>query len=451
VRRVGVRPYLFVTAALSIAVGLGVLAWSVQRTASHQLTGYIRYRDLAVARRVASTLASLYATRGLSGMELGAQHFADLLDTRLVIRTRTTTLVFVPPGFDARAVHVRPVTTRLPRDLVGTSMRLELYGPPALTPRLSPVLRAIERRLLWASIAGFLTALALSAVVGEWLVRPLKRIAQGVRQLAAGDLGHRVPVGGPSEIARLGEDFNRMAEALNRSEQSRRQMVADVAHELRTPLSILIGYLEALRDGAVPEGADALAVATAQAQHLNHLVQDLQELALADAGELALERRLVDLAALADRVRADWDLEAARRGVSLTFEGARQGLQVWGDAERLRQALGNYLANALRYTPAGGRVAVRTRRDAGWVRVEVADTGPGIPAEDLPRVFDRFYRVDRSRSAETGGSGLGLAIVQRLIERQGGRVGVHSQVGEGALFWLELPEADASRINAGTP
>jgi two-component system sensor histidine kinase BaeS len=441
VRRLGVRPYLFVTAALSIAVGLGVLAWSVQRTASHQLTGYIRSHDLAVARRVATTLASLYATRGFPGMELGAQHFADLLDTRLVIRTRRATLVFVPPGSTGGPVHIRPVSAVLPRDLVGTSMRLELYGPPALTPRLSPVLRAIERRLLWASIAAFLTALALSAVVGEWLVRPVKRIAQGVRQLAAGDLGHQVPVGGPAEIAHLGEDFNRMADALHRSEQSRRQMVADVAHELRTPLSILIGYLEALRDGAVPEGADALAVATAQAQHLNRLVQDLQDLALADAGELTLARRLVDLAALADRVRSDWDLEAARRGLTLTFEGARQGLPVWGDDERLRQALGNYVANALRYTPAGGRVTVRTRQEAGWARVEVADTGPGIAPEDLPRVFDRFYRVDRSRSAETGGSGLGLAIVQRLVERQGGRVGVHSRPGEGTVFWLELPVA----------
>lgn len=447
-RRIGVRPYLFLTAALSIAVGLGLLGLSVQSTASHQLHAYTHHRDLLVARRVAATLATLYRSRGVAGMDLGAQHFADLLNSRLIIRTHQGTYVFNPvrgPGEAPPARGASHVTVPLLGRHSLSPMTLELFGSEALAPHLSPVLTAIERRLLWASIAGFLTALALSAVVGEWLVRPLKRITHGVRQLASGDLGHRVDVAGPAEIAELSEDFNRMAQALDRSEESRRQMVADVAHELRTPLSILIGYLEALRDGVVPEGADALAVASTQAQHLHRLIQDLQDLALADAGELTMARELVDLADLGDRLTADWELEAHRKAVTLSFQGSRDDLWVFADGQRLRQALDNYVANALKYTPAGGQVTVRASRHDDWCRVEVADTGPGIPPDDLAHVFDRFYRVDRARSPGTGGFGLGLSITQHLIERQGGHVGARSRLGEGAVFWLELPAARSGR------
>ncbi|MGC8489496.1 MAG: sensor histidine kinase [Clostridia bacterium] len=441
-KRIGVRPYLFITAAVSIAVGLGLLAIFVAHTARREVNLFGHHRTHAEVVRVATTLARLYNTRGLTAMELGAQHFADLLNSRLVIDTaygRYTVDPFTAhparPGVTPRLIATVPI----PAGGLGVGARLKVYGLPFLGPRLSPVLSAIERSLIWASLAGFLTALTLSVVVGEWLVQPIRRITEGVRRLGEGDLERRVEVAGPAEVAELGDNFNRMAAALSHSEENRRQMVADVAHELRTPLSILMGYLEAMRDGVVPSGDESLQVVETQGRHLTRLVQDLQELALSDAGELATDWEALDLRLLTGGVVPAWQVEARARGVDLRFADDGPSLPVRGDPERLRQVLGNFLANAIKYTPQGGRVVVRASRAGAWARVSVSDTGPGIPAEDLPHLFERFYRVDRARSSRTGGSGLGLAIAKNLVERQGGRVGVDSQISQGSTIWLELP------------
>ena len=444
-KRIGVRPYLFITAALSIAVGLGLIGLFVARTANREVTIYGHHRAHAEVVRVADTLATLYNRRGLTAMQVGAQHFADLLDSRLLIHSVYGTFTVVPlhahPGHPRslpRLIAVVPI----PAAGLGGGATLAVFGSPHLDPRLAPVLHAIERSLLWASIAGFLTALALSVVVGERLVGPLRRITESVRRLGEGDLTKRVAVEGPVEVAELSDNFNRMANALARSEDNRRQMVADVAHELRTPLSILIGYLEAMRDGVVPGDRAALAVIETQGRHLARLVQDLQDLALSDAGELHTALDPLDLAALARGLVPAWEVEARSHGISLAWSadaGPEAPLPVRGDAERLRQALGNYLANAVRHTPPGGRITVSAARSGDWARLSVADTGPGIPPEEAARVFERFYRVDRARTSRTGGSGLGLAIAKSLVERMGGRVGVDSKPGAGSVFWLELP------------
>ncbi len=444
-KRIGVRPYLFITAALSIAVGLGLIGLFVARTASREVTLYGHHRAQAEVVRVASTLATLYNRRGLTAMEVGAQHFADLLDSRLLIRTVYGSFTVVPLHAGPNKAHGRPrliAVVPIHAAGLGVGATLSVFGAPHLDPRLAPVLHAIERSLLWASIAGFLTALALSVVVGERLVGPIRRITESVRRLGEGDLTKRVPVAGPVEVAELSDNFNRMADALSRSEDNRRKMVADVAHELRTPLSILIGYLEAMRDGVVPGDGAALAVVETQGRHLARLVQDLQDLALSDAGELATALDPLDLAALARGLVPAWAVEAQTHGISLAWTGGPEPqtpLPVRGDAERLRQALGNYLANAVHHTPAGGRITVGATRVGDWARLFVADTGPGIPPEEAAHVFERFYRVDRARSSRTGGSGLGLAITRNLVERMGGRVGVDSTPGAGSVFWLELP------------
>jgi signal transduction histidine kinase len=443
--RLGLRPLLFLAAALSIAVGLGTVAVSVHTVASRQLTAYARTRDAVLSRRIASSLQALYVDDGWVGVMRGTQHYADLFDTPISI---------LGPG-GRRLFTVAPaagLTTRAPTP-VGPLLRVRLFDPAgrplgtvllrqpsAFAPRLSPVLQTIETALLRASLVGFVAALALSMLVGDRIVAPLRQIAEGVRRLGGGDLGHRVQPGGPVEVAGLAEDFNRMAAALETSEKSRQQLVADVAHELRTPLTILRGYLEAMAEGVVPVGAEALGTATDQARRLSQLVADLQDLALADAHQLTMDWRDIDPADLLHRLHAAWRLEAEKKGVALSVDLPAGTLPlVRGDLRRLEQALGNLIDNAVKYTPPGGRIVLSAEATHDRVAWAVTDTGPGIPPDALPHVFDRLYRVDPARTQATGGFGLGLAIAKQLIELHGGQITVASTLGQGTRFVVTLP------------
>jgi signal transduction histidine kinase len=271
-----------------------------------------------------------------------------------------------------------------------------------------------------------------------------------------------------AELAELATAFNSMAAELERQQQLRRQLVADIAHELRTPLSVLRVQLESLEDGIEQPTPTTLASLSEEVGLLTRLVDDLRLLSLADAGQLSLAIADVDAVAAAERVVRTATTRARQQGVDLRAElpmvGSDAGppLRVLADPQRLAQVLGNLVENALRYTPTGGVIVVRVRGmgDGGWgledqllrpsphppspipcIVFEVADTGPGIPADQLSHIFERFYRTDKARARETGGSGLGLAIVQRLVEMQGGRIWASSAVGRGAIFHVALPAA----------
>jgi signal transduction histidine kinase len=266
-------------------------------------------------------------------------------------------------------------------------------------------------------------------------------LTAAVRRMGAGDLDQRVPVVADDEVGELARAFNAMAGNLARTEQLRRTMVADVAHELRTPLTNLRGYLEAIQDGVAPPDAEVIASLHEEAIHLSRLVDDLQDLALADAGQLPLERRPIAVADVVGPVTRLVAPRAAAAGVAVEAD-LQPGLPaVEADPLRARQIVHNLLGNAVRHTPAGGAVRVRARRAADGVEVTVADTGEGIPPEHLPHVFERFYRADRSRSRATGGAGIGLAVVKQLVEAHGGRVGVESTPGRGTTLRFTLPVA----------
>jgi signal transduction histidine kinase len=254
-----------------------------------------------------------------------------------------------------------------------------------------------------------------------------------------GDLTARVKATSSDEIGQLAHAFNAMADGLARQEQLRRNMVSDVAHELRTPLTNIRGYLEAAKDGLVqPDGAlvDNL---YEEAMLLNRLVNDLQELALAEAGQLRLERHSVKVG---DVVRTTVEVlcpHAEARDISLVVQVPDDLPLVKADLHRVGQVLRNLMNNALDFTPPGGQVTVTAQPDGKWVSVQVRDTGPGIAPEHLPYVFERFYRADPSRTRATGGAGLGLAIVKQLVEAHGGRVWVESTLGAGTTFGFTLP------------
>ncbi len=295
------------------------------------------------------------------------------------------------------------------------------------------------RRAIWlAALLGAAVAAVVGTIGARRITAPLRGLADAARRIGGGDLNARVEVGGDDEVGEVARTFNAMADELRRADESRRQLLADIAHELGTPLTVLQANVEGILDGVVETSPEKMAALHTQVQILARLTKDLRDLSLAQQGRLPLDRRPLDLAVLVREV-ADLSRPVAEdKGVTLGVSAAPP-LTVWADQDRMAQVLHNLVANAVRYTESGGRIAISAGRSDGDVQVEVADTGVGISPEELPHVFDRFYRVDRSRSRATGGAGLGLAIVRHLVEAHGGRVWVRSTPGVGSTFGFALP------------
>jgi signal transduction histidine kinase len=284
---------------------------------------------------------------------------------------------------------------------------------------------------------GFSIVIALVLAYG--LLRPVHELTVAAGKLAEGDLSQRVPVQGNDELASLGQAFNEMAATLQLAEKSRRAMTADIAHELRTPLSVQRANLEALQDGVYALTVDNLQPILDQNELLTRLVEDLRTLALADAGQLNLERTLVNVEELTQEVVSRFRPAAMKRKVTLTLCVKGKCGETALDRQRVEQILNNLLSNSLRYTPAGSEVSIHLACEKGTLTLKVRDRGPGIPAESLPHVFERFYRVDRSRSREEGGTGLGLSIARKLAQGHGGDLAVSNHPEGGALFTLTIP------------
>ncbi|MEU2339039.1 HAMP domain-containing sensor histidine kinase [Streptomyces sp. NPDC013172] len=305
----------------------------------------------------------------------------------------------------------------------------------------------------WGAVVLVVTVIVTS-LAGVRLARPLRRLTVAATRMEDGDLTARVPVRGRDEVARLAAAFNAMSERREKLEILRRDMTNDIAHELRTPVSNLRGWLEAVEDGLARPDADFVTSLLGQALQLQHIIDDLRDLSAAEAGELRLSRAPVRVAELLLSVVTAGRAAAAPAGVSLRSE-ADPTIMVLADPVRLRQMVDNLVSNAIRHTPAGGTVTLRAdvehhdgsdhhdtgrqRHEGRTVVIDVSDTGCGIEPAELPHIFDRFWRVEKSRNRRSGGSGLGLAIVRRLAEAHGGSVTVTSTVGSGSTFTLNLP------------
>lgn len=287
-----------------------------------------------------------------------------------------------------------------------------------------------QGRIALVAAAVLVVTVAITVLAGRRLTRPLRALTAAAGHLRDGEPSTRVRVRGKDEIARLAAAFNDMAETRERLERQRTDLIGDIAHELRTPLSNIRGWLEATQDGVSTVDAALVGSLLEEARLLQHVIDDLQDLALADAGTLRLHVGPVDVPELLT------DLAAT---TSVRLDVRR--LTIQADPMRLRQILGNLVANAVRHTPPGGTITLRAYADGPDGVIEVADTGTGIAAADLPYVFDRFWRADKSRNRATGGSGLGLAIVRDLAEAHGGTATVESEPGQGATFRLRLPRA----------
>jgi signal transduction histidine kinase len=275
------------------------------------------------------------------------------------------------------------------------------------------------------------------------LTRPVREITAATQKIAAGDLEQRVPVRSHDELGMLATQFNQMSSDLSRATQLRRQMTADIAHDLRSPLTVISGYLEALRDKTLAATPQRFTTLHHEVQTLLHLVEDLHTLSLADAGELSLDRQPVAPGQLLERVAERYRHAAQEHDVELRVQGDRAVPAVNIDLERMTRVVSNLVSNALRYTPRGGHIDLIARTNSHGtnsheVELVVADTGSGIPPEHLPNIFERSYRADASREQGNGDSGLGLAIVKSIVEAHGGEVAVASTVGEGTVFTMLL-------------
>jgi two-component system sensor histidine kinase BaeS len=303
-------------------------------------------------------------------------------------------------------------------------------------------LSAVRNSLWIAALVAILTGVGLGYFFSRLISGPMRQLTLAARKVATGDFSQRISTKTDDEIGEVSVAFNTMAEQLEAKEKSRRQLLADIAHELRNPLSIIQGNLEAWLDGVIAPAPDQVASVYDETVLLSRLITDLRDLSLAEAGQLKLYQNATELGEFIFTEIASVQNRCQEKQISVSAELPTGLPVVLIDTDRIRQVLHNLVDNALRYTPAGGNIEIGAKyTKPGWVTVSVSDTGAGIAPKDLPHVFDHFYKADRSRKRGYGGAGIGLAMVKRVVELHGGTVWVKSRKGKGTTFYFTLPVA----------
>jgi histidine kinase len=329
----------------------------------------------------------------------------------------------------------------LDMDMGENGMMMGVDGDRAMSQLYVDYRASFNEALAYAASAAMLVALALGMLFSRSVIAPIHAMSLATQRIADGRYDERVQVGGKDELAQLALNFNQMAEKLNQIEAMRRRLIGDVSHELRTPLTAIKGSMEGLMDGVLPATDETFQQVHAEAERLNRLVNDLQELSRMEARAYQLDIRHVDVSTLVQTVTKRLLPHAESKRITLHLELAPDLSPVLADEDRAVQVLTNLTGNALQYTPEGGKVTISAKRNNHEVQISVHDTGIGIPPEHLSHIFDRFYRVDKSRSRQAGGgSGIGLTIARALVEAQGGRIWVESAgEGRGSTFSFTLP------------
>jgi signal transduction histidine kinase len=355
-----------------------------------------------------------------------------------------------------------PVGTELAATTLAEGLPVEVNGervgtllgrdtPVASDPAAERFLERVNVALVVAALGATVAALLLGVLLARTLTRPLRDLTTATQAVAGGELGRQVDVPSQDELGELAGAFNQMSRDLAYAQERRQQLTADIAHDLRTPISIIQGHAEALRDGVLPPETETFDLIYDEARRLHRLVEDLRTLSRAEAGELDLLPRPVPVRPLLEQTVAAHTPQAQSQEVTLALQVSPGLPPIAVDPDRIAQVLSNLVDNALRHTPPGGTVSITAQSPAAgeqlplptghWLLLTVRDSGPGIQPEDLPHIFERFYRGDKSRRRHAGGSGLGLAIARSLVEGHGGRIWVESEPGAGAAFHLLLPVA----------
>ncbi len=380
-----------------------------------------------------------------TGVQPYLRHMGDMWDWRIILTDADGTVVadsdesLLGQTYSADPRDGLIVAQVGDRKAPGT-LYMEPQNPPgAERAMLAGLLKRIGRFLILGLLVAFAASVALAWFLSRRILTPVTDLRLAVQRLGAGDLSQRVDVKDPGELGELANAFNTMVGQLQQADATQRQMIADIAHELRTPLSNIRGYVEAIKDKVLEPDAETIAVLDGEAVLLSRLVEDLQELSIVEAGQLTLQRQPEDIAQLVAHAAEAMRAAATAKGVTVSTSVGDELPLVSVDYHRISQVLRNLLDNALTHTAQGGSIAVEATPRGDFIEVSVSDTGEGIQPEDLPHVFDRFYRADRSRARATGGRGLGLTISKELVEAHGGAIGVGSESGEGSRFWFTVP------------
>jgi len=469
---------------LVVLIGGGIDTYLVSRSTRTQFSQYIDQNGRAFAQQLAPTLAQYYTRQGnwqgvenllnnpwggvmmndgmgmmgegdwgswqgMDGMGMGnnmmgnANNPWSMMGLRILVADAQGTIVADSVAQDVgKTLSSADIAVGEPilvgNQQVGTV--LPLYAGTTVPNSANDFVTSINYSTWLAGCIAALVALVLGSVLFFQIVSPVQQITSAAQKIAAGDLSQRIPTQSQDEIGTLANSFNQMADSLAKHEELRRNLIADVAHELRTPLSVIQGNLEAMLDGILPASPQEIATLRDETALLARLISDLRLLSLAEAGQLKLERVETDPTELIARAVEPFRLQAQSSQIELALEIALNLPSINVDADRIAQVIRNLLNNALRHTPAGGRITLTCRKDTTQsLLITVSDTGEGIRPDDLPFVFDRFYRADKSRSRASGGSGIGLAIAKQLVEAHGGKVWAESQPGRGATFGFTLP------------
>ncbi len=437
------RSQLILVFILVIAVGIGIVFFFVNRGIEEEVQQYEADMQQINLTRIEHLVSRYYAEEGdWAGVQLLVENMGTLYGQQVVL-TDSHEIVVADSQGELLGEQFHPdwaKRTLSPQESDGIIGTVYINPEPsigyALAQRLADSAKLV---LLWSGLLAAATALIVAFVQSRRLLAPIQALSLAARRLGRGDFSHRINLKTRGELGEVTQAFNSMASDLERAERLRRNLVADTAHELRTPLSNIRGHIEAIRDGIVKPDAAAVRSLDEEVMLLTRLVDDLQELALADAGELKLVRQAEDISVLIDQSVAAVQTKVAVKGVTLSVRLPDSLPLVYVDAQRISQVLLNLLENAVVHTAKGDRIEIGAKQRGDWVEISITDTGEGIPREDLPNVFERFYRVDKSRARDTGGRGLGLTIAKYLVEAHGGWVEAQSEPGKGSCFLFTVP------------
>jgi signal transduction histidine kinase len=445
---------------LVIIVTIGTTSFFIARYSWQQIEQYEEFTNKVRTDRVTYLISRYYVrNQSWNGIQSLIEQLGTMEEERIILVNTNGEVeadsqnVLIGKTYNTRdqgiplylpVISLNPST---PPSGLPTPRQQVLFGTIYITPQNSPnaltvyLSSTLNRFLLWGGLTAIAIALLVTFILSRAILSPIRVLSATAKKLGKGDFAQRVKIKDRGEVGELAQTFNSMAGDLERTEKLRRNMVADVAHELRTPLSNVAGYLEAIRDDVIKPDPATIASLSEEVDLLSRLVDDLQELALADAGELKLVRQPEDISQLIKQSVKVIQALILNKGLDVNIEMPENLPPVNVDYHRVSQILHNLLSNAIKYTPEGGKITISAKQEDKWVKVSVTDNGKGISDADLPNMFERFYRVDKSRARTGGGSGLGLTIAKRLVEAHGGTIAVQSEIGKGSSFFFTLPVA----------
>ena len=439
--------------AVVLTLALAGVSFYVGYAAEQEVGRFESSQETARTARVQQVLTRFYSERrDQNQLQNVLEQAGRQAGRRIILRAPNGQIVGdshlrLDPRRDRPLKESGPVPVLVAGREVGSFSVADFSAPESIQdPAVASLVSTVNQSLLWTGVSAVALGILLVSILSRRLLAPVSHLGEVAQHLGQGDFSLRAPDEGAAELRQLSSAFNAMADNLEDAERQRRNLVADVAHELRTPVSNIQGYLEALKDGLLQPDDGTIETIHGQVIHLGHLVEDLRLLAQMEAGALNLHRtpgRMSDvLRVCVDAVRP----RAEAKGISVSLEASDSLPLLEMDGTRISQVVNNLLENAMIHTPEGGSVSVTAGASGdGMVRVAVADTGRGIPSEDLIRVFDRFFRSDPSRTRATGGVGLGLTIARQLVEVHGGTIHVENVVPSGARFVFEIPVSGPSR------